>query len=288
MKVDIFVILVMFYERVKQYVEYWKIQKAFRPTPEVLEVYEAHMKMISGRDDPYVLILGVTPELRMLALNHGCRVTAVDFDMVVVSAMSDFMDYTKVDQRKEIILKCDWLTMPLEKHSYDLILADGSFNVLTNLTDYEKLLTKIYELLKPNGYVSTRIGVCPDNWTPTKVIDILKEHRIRVGNFVNVSKSPELTFKMMFSLEAYDEKSSQMSYDKLLEEIRRLFENQKITKNEFDNLLESYSFLRFWKEMTVTLPRKETAEELFMKQFAMISKSKDPKIPPYTYLLKFE
>jgi cyclopropane fatty-acyl-phospholipid synthase-like methyltransferase len=278
----------MFYERVKQYVEYWKTQKAYRPTPEALEVYGDHMKMISGRDDPKVLILGVTPELRMLALNHGCRVTAVDFDMVVVSAMSDFMDYTKVDQRKEIILKCDWLTMPLEKHSYDLILADGSFNVLTNLTDYEKLLTKINEFLKPNGYVSIRIGGCPDNWTPTKVIDILNEHRIRVGNFMNVSKSPELTFKMMFSLEAYDEKSSQMSYDKLLEEIRRLFENQKITKNEFDNLLESYSFLRFWKKRTVTLPRKETAEELFMKQFTMISKSKDPKIPVYTYLLKSE
>lgn len=281
-------ILVLFYERVKQYVEYWKIDKVFRPTPEVLEVYEDHVKMISGRDDPNVLILGVTPELRMLALNHGCRIVAVDFDMVVVNAMSDFMDYTKVDQRKEIILKCDWLTMPLEKHSYDLILADGSFNVLTNLTDHEKLLTKIYELLKPIGYVSIRIGFYPDNFTRTKIIDILKEHRIRDGNFMNVRKSPELIFKMMFSLEAYDEKSSQMSYEKLLEELRRLFENQMITKNEFDKLLEPFSFLRFWKKRTVTFRRKETAEELFMKQFTMISKSKDPKIHGYTYLLKSE
>lgn len=275
-------------DQVKKLAEYWRESEAlFRPQSEILQTYERHIAKMSRQKDASILILGVTPELRMLALKNGCRVTAVDNNMIVIRAMDEFMDYRGLDRRKENILNCNWLDMPLENHAYDLALGDGSLSMLTTLEDLEKLLVRLRELLKPDGFFSTKVGVCPEHWTPTGVLDILEKYRRRYPKkSIPEFFGPELVFELMFSLEAYDEKKSQMSYERLIQKLIKSFEEEMISKPEFYFLYQNWiSVFQFWGEigmdMIQTFPKRGHLEGILAKYFLIISRSDNPHTPLY-------
>lgn len=275
------------FDQTRQLVKYWRESKAlYRPPREALQIYEDHMAKISGRKDAGVLILGVTPELRMLALKNGCRVTAVDNNMIAIKAMDEFMDYTGLDRARETILKYNWLDMPMNKHEYDLALGDGSLTMLTNFEDLENLLARLRELLKPDGYFSTKVGVYPDDWIQTGILDILEKYRQRSKKSLPEFYGPELIFELMFSRDAYDEKNGQMSYAKLIRKLRTSFKEGSLSKSEFDFLHQNWiSVFEFWGEigmdMVLLIPKIGHLESLLAKYFHIISRTDDPYIPHY-------
>lgn len=283
-------------DQIKKYAEFWRTYR-FRPPESNLRIHENHIRLIKEKVDPSVLILGVTPELRMISLENRCRVTAVDESMIIINAMYDFMDYSKVSEDGEVIVKSDWLNMPLETHSYDLAIGDGSLNELPALEDYEKLLIKIKVLLKPHGYFSTRIGVIPNNWSKVNLIKVLKEKRkgLKEKNFWEIY-DPDLALRMMFSLDSFDEETYQMTYEKTIEELTGLYREKKITKEEFEAFLWMYgldksqfpfdSIPKFWMECIRTFPRERLVEELLVKYFNIVSKINEPNVPAYVYLLR--
>jgi len=283
-------------DQIKQYAEFWRTYR-FRLPESNLRIHENHIRLIKEKVDPSVLILGATPELRMISLENRCRVTAVDESMTIINAMYDFMDYSEVSEDGEVIVKSDWLNMPLEKYSYDLAIGDGSLNELPALEDYEKLLIKIKDLLKPYGYFSTRIGVIPDDWSKVNLIEVLKEKRkeLKEKNFWEIY-DPDLAVRMMFSLDSFDEETYQMTYEKTIEELSGLYREKTITKEEFEAFLWMYgldksqfpfdSIPKFWMECIRTFPRERLVEELLVKHFNIVSKINEPNVPAYVYLLR--
>lgn len=282
--------------QIKQYAEFWKTYR-FRPPEDNLKIHENHIRLIKDEEDPNVLVLGATPELRMIALENRCRVTAVDESMIIINAMYDFMDYSNVSEDREVIIKSDWLNMPLEMHNYDLAIGDGSLNELSTLEDYEKLLIKIKDLLKPYGYFSIRIGVIPDDWSKINLIELIKERRneSKGKNFWEIY-NPDLALRMMFSLDSFDEETYQMTYEKTIKELTGLCRDKKITKEEFEAFLWMYgldrnlfpldSIPQFWIESIRTFTRERLVEELLVKHFNIVSRIKEPNVPAYIFLLR--
>jgi len=275
------------FDQIRQLVKYWRESKAmYRPPREALQIYEDHMAMIRSRKDASVLILGVTPELRMLALKNGCRVTAVDNNTIAIKAMDEFMDYAGLDRGKETILKYNWLDMPMKKRQYDLVLGDGSLTMLTNFEDLENLLARLGELLKPDSYFSTKVGVYLDDWAQSGILDILEKYKQRSKKSLPEFFGPELVFELMFCRDSYNERNGQMSYAKLIQKLRTSFKAGRISKSEFDFLHQNWiSVFEFWEEigmgMVLVLPKREHLESLLAKYFLIISRTDDPYIPHY-------
>jgi hypothetical protein len=225
--------------------------------------------MIKNGNGSNILILGATPELRILALKHDCRVTAVDTNMIIINAMYEFMDYTQVDESKEIIVKSNWLNMPLKRHSYDLILGDGSFNELT-IDNYENLMVKLKQLLKPHGYVSTKIIFAPPNRKSVSMLDVFREYSQKPPEEKTNIFSDLLNY-LIYSLEVYDPKSYESSSQKWWKQLQRLDEEQKIEKTGFEVLFDFCKFCAEWG-YRCTIPKRLVVEKLLNKYFTIVSK----------------
>jgi len=90
----------------------------------------------------------------------------------------------------------------------------------------------------------------------------------------------------MLSLEAYDENTSQMSYTKLIQTLKKFYEEKKISKFVFEFLDQNgIDFFQFWEEigmdMVQIFPKREHLESLLEKNFVIISRTEDAGIPLY-------
>jgi hypothetical protein len=78
-----------------------------------------------GRDDPTLLLLGVTPELCALATGRRSRVVAVDPSVDMIRSVWP----GRLRPRDEALC-ADWLRLPLAGESVDLVLSDGCLSTL--------------------------------------------------------------------------------------------------------------------------------------------------------------
>lgn len=257
-------------ETVWRMIEWWRNSK-FRPAG-AIPFYERHLENLRDRSDPHVLVLGVTPELRMLALRKGCRVTAVDISMVMLNAMSEFMDYSGLDKTRETVVHGDWLSVPLEKHGYDLAMGDGFLNCLDNLRDYETLLARLRDLLKPDGYVSTRISNLPDTWNPMNILELLEDYgNSRTGNPHPGCFDLQLSLRLALSTDSFSEQSGRWSWKKVIGKLRKLEEEGRISNEIFKPVLDYfYDMPRFWTIRDRTMPRRHVLEGYLRKDFDVV------------------
>jgi ubiquinone/menaquinone biosynthesis C-methylase UbiE len=267
---------------------FWKnFFPPIRPSTKFLQVYEEHIRRIKHRKDPKVLILGVTPELRMLGLRYNAKVTAIDMSSIWINAMEEFMDYTKVDKKRETIINCNWLDMALEKNCYDLILGDGSLNEL-KLKDYEILLIKLRHGLKPNGFISTKIQLpYSDGRDPTTMLDVFEDYKKKPeGKKTNLYS--DLLMKLQCSKEAYDTKTYEFSCKRIFDHLTRLENQQKIDKKEFEALFKLFEFSAKL-DYRASIPKRAELERMLGKYFSIISSTPDNKelfLDTRVYLLK--
>lgn len=94
------------------------------------------------------LVLGVTPEMRQLALENSYELISIDIDKNMINAMKSLVAI----KGRERIINDNWLSLEkyFSNNCFNLILADGSFNNLS-YEDYGKLFNILNKLLKDDG-----------------------------------------------------------------------------------------------------------------------------------------
>ncbi len=138
----------------EEFAEKWeKIGAPYRPTVNEQQIYGKFLKEAAEhRDNPKMVVLGVTPELRKLGHKYGYQVTCVDFSPMSINAIGILMDG---EGEEDIVVRCSWFETPLQKGQYDIVIGDGSMNMV-ELKDWDRLLKNLHGLLKPGGCFVTR------------------------------------------------------------------------------------------------------------------------------------
>lgn len=100
----------------------------FAPQRETIEVHLSQIKALKEQHrQPKVVILGATPELADLALEHQCIVYRVDNNADMFAAAKPRETITQRDN--EIIIHSDWMNMDtLSDGQIDLVMGDASLN----------------------------------------------------------------------------------------------------------------------------------------------------------------
>jgi len=128
-----------------------------RPSKTEVKIFESLLFKIVKKKQAKVLVLGSTPELRDLALKYKCEVTSADISLEALIKLRSLM---KQNWENEILVRDNWLHMPLKHSHYDIILGDL---ILENLYlhDWNKFLMKSREILNKNGYFILREPFLP-------------------------------------------------------------------------------------------------------------------------------
>lgn len=141
-----------------------------RPCPEDLEMYREIFNQLRPQK---ILILGATPELRDLA----CEVTRepiaiADLSLVMLHEMARFVK--KADPYKEQWYFANWLSLPVSRGSYDLVIGDYS---VKQVAPHQRpaLLEEIRRILTPGGFFLTRNHFINPRWQNSPLDDIAEK-----------------------------------------------------------------------------------------------------------------
>jgi SAM-dependent methyltransferase len=132
------------------------------PDPTEVAAYEAALP--AGARDGTALILGMTPELRRLALRRFRRVVSVDANPGAIDLYRDWIDAK--DRARERIVRADWLDLTGRVAPVSAVLGDGVFGNLLTLAAHRRLLRQIARLLQPGGRFITRQALIPNGFDP--------------------------------------------------------------------------------------------------------------------------
>ena len=139
-----------FYER-------WKtLPPPLRPHPDGVQKIRDHLPAGNGP----ILLLGVTPELAVIAPN----VFAVDRSEMMIAKV------WPGDTPSRQVHRDDWLTMELPQHSFAAAVGDGSFNAVTYPDGQEQLYRQLLRFVKPGGSIVYRAYLTPE---PCETIEAL-------------------------------------------------------------------------------------------------------------------
>jgi len=108
-----------------------------------------------------VLVLGMTPELRRLAIALDCNVITIDSSPLAIETYRDWLSPS--ERRHERVLQGDWLEVPaLLDGPVDAVLGDGVFGNLQTLAAHRALLRALAAWLAPEGALIMRNILIPD------------------------------------------------------------------------------------------------------------------------------
>lgn len=110
------------------------------------------------------IVLGMTPELRNLALTRFDHVFSVDRSESAIEIFREWVEPLHAD--RESIIKADWSTLhQVVPDSADVVLGDGVFGNCPGVDGAAKLLASAASVLKPRGVLITRHACYPDYFT---------------------------------------------------------------------------------------------------------------------------
>ena len=120
----------------------------------IVRVYEKLLlKAVRGKKHWRALVLGATPETRDLVLKHGGELVTADISWNAMQMAYAHMKHAQ--DPREIIVRSNWLALPLAGHYFDVILGDG----VTNNIDFKfhhKFYREMTRLLKKDGKIILR------------------------------------------------------------------------------------------------------------------------------------
>lgn len=142
------------------------------PSKEAIKIFKKYTISKLGKKHGRILVLGATPEIRQMLYKIKAEITIVDINLEMIWSMSELI---KNKHNDEIILRSDWLNMPLKDGYYDIILGDL---VICNIERNKQslFLKEIARLLKPKGYFITKIAWIPKELPLKPVDDVLKQY----------------------------------------------------------------------------------------------------------------
>ena len=133
------------------------------------------------------LVLGMTPELRLMLHELGMSVICVDRNPDAIALFSDWIP--ELYQENEKILEVNWMTLGKEiKTPVDIVVGDGVFGNILSLEAHEKLLKKIGQILALNGIAIFRKILIPNNFPESdycyqRLIQKYRSHQLDASEF---------------------------------------------------------------------------------------------------------
>jgi len=196
------------------------------------KTYENFLKKaLKNKENPKVLILGVTPELRNIALKNNCQVVSVDISRAIIKAMNPLIKYKGI--KKEKVINANWLTYPFPKNSFNLIMGDAPLTNLLSINEVRKLLFKVRRALKPGGFLLLRELIHLSNKKAPfkKIVSDYRNNKIKWEDFFM-----DLRFYTFFN-KAYNSKNKLLSADKIFQEIEKKYQQGELTKKEYQRIM---------------------------------------------------
>lgn len=139
------------------------LHEAGSPDQQEIEAYRIFLKRgLPQQKEGSVLVLGMTPSLRNLSLEAGCRVMSIDRNPEAISLFKDWLlpEYSS----RESIVNGNWSELPhLLQNPVNEILGDGVFGNILSLEEHQNILQKLKASINKNGVMIFRkILVPPD------------------------------------------------------------------------------------------------------------------------------
>lgn len=114
----------------------------------------------------HVVVLGMTPELRRLALAAGARVTAIDASQTAIDVYREWIDPADAD--RETIIRDDWVSaLGRLPEPVDRVMGDGVFGNLASEASCRDLLAVVRDRLATTGRAVFRkmlLPMPPEDW----------------------------------------------------------------------------------------------------------------------------
>lgn len=141
------------------------------------DLYRQALEMaVEGEKKPLVLILGMTPEPRNLALSMGCRVLATDFNFDMIFNLQPNIE--NAEDPNNMVMRVDWLALDkyLQHGIFDIVVGDG---VLAQLDPpgIKNLIANVVAMLAPGGYFATRIDLYLPDYPVATFREYLEQYR---------------------------------------------------------------------------------------------------------------
>ena len=134
----------------------------------------------AGSASHLAVVLGMTPELRTLALHRFARVVSVDHSETAIRLLGDWVD--PVHRARELIVRSEWTGISrLLSAKAVAILGDGVFGNLPTLDAWPEMLRDLRELLAPGGALILRQALLPRGFTPAADTKWRLLERFRAG-----------------------------------------------------------------------------------------------------------
>lgn len=108
----------------------------------------------TGRDDPTLLLMGVTPELCSLPTGERSRLIAIDRSADMIHSV-----WPGRLRPLDEVLCADWRRLPIENESVDVILSDGCLSTLPYPSGYANVCAEILRVLRDRGRCVARCFV---------------------------------------------------------------------------------------------------------------------------------
>lgn len=214
----------------------------FAPSEEILAIVRERLAAYvaaHGRNR-LAVILGATPELADIALTAGCRVVRIDSNPAMFEAAAGRQ--TVADRKAETLIIGDWLHMQgISDGEADIVLGDSSLNNVPH-EDMARLFAELARITRHGSMLVLRQIVLPDQPFPdydfTPALAAFRAGRITADDFHR-----RLRF-YSFNAGAYDPVQRILDAQRIFSEIRRLHEEGRLNKDEFDFLMSRRSEIR--------------------------------------------
>ncbi len=135
-----------------------------RPAPDDTVVMQREASALDA--GTYVAVLGLTSEIIGCEWPADVKLSAIDHSPAM---MERLWPPAKGPANAEAIL-ADWLHMPFEAGTFDLVAGDGCYVLLLFPEGYEALTREVHRVLRPGGRFVIRVFMRPDE--PETVNDI--------------------------------------------------------------------------------------------------------------------
>jgi len=146
-----------------------------RPSSEDISVFNDMLNKCSEKSSlTKSLLLGVTSEIATIDYFDKNHLIAIDRNISMINQLSAIES-----NNAKLMIQGDWLTMPFENGSLNIVIGDGCFTQLHYPNDYKNVLKNISRLLKKNGFVIFRFFTKNNLESEEHIINEIKTNKIK-------------------------------------------------------------------------------------------------------------
>ena len=147
---------------------------------EVALYRKALRALTSEPEENNVLVLGMTPELRQMALELGCQVASVEDSAEAIALYDGWVDPQL--KSRETIVQANWFAIDrILPHKFDAILGDGVFGNILSLAGHHEFLKKLKAMLNPCGALILRQALIPHGFEAEQYEALTLLNQFRAG-----------------------------------------------------------------------------------------------------------